>query len=321
MENRLARKVVGVYAGWRGLSAKWEPFKECSFWGRKNTAHKVGHQGALTELLVSLESIQESGNRLISDSTQRTELIIIGHSFGGAAVYSAISQMITERFIDSVEYHAQPIKPLGDEVILLNPAFEASRHYNLNELATRISHYPEKQRPVLAIFTSRTDQATRFWFPVGQFFSMVFQRHRRDRHQRSADLEAVGWFKPFITHTLNYDAGDKAGVITGPVNHTTINPKINKHEKHTTEKLTASIENLHDQRKKWHPNADKAMTFSFDDCELKPREHFRPGDPFFVVSVDKRIMNGHNDIANPVLLNFLREFILFCKTKPGESLA
>ena len=48
------RKIVGVYAGWRGLSAKWEPFKELSFWERKNTAHQVGH-GALTELLAELE--------------------------------------------------------------------------------------------------------------------------------------------------------------------------------------------------------------------------------------------------------------------------
>ena len=35
---------------------------------------------------------------------------------------------------------------MGDVVILLNPAFEASRHYNLNELAVSISQYPEAQR-------------------------------------------------------------------------------------------------------------------------------------------------------------------------------
>ena len=32
------RKVVGVYVGWRGLSETWEPFKEFSFWQRKDSA-------------------------------------------------------------------------------------------------------------------------------------------------------------------------------------------------------------------------------------------------------------------------------------------
>ena len=49
------RKIVGVYAGWRGLSAKWEPFKELSFWERKNTAHKIGY-GAMTEPLADLSN-------------------------------------------------------------------------------------------------------------------------------------------------------------------------------------------------------------------------------------------------------------------------
>src|ERR1051326_5873748 len=47
LDNRPARKVVGVYGAWRGLSAMIEPFKELSFWERKTTAHKVGH-GAMT---------------------------------------------------------------------------------------------------------------------------------------------------------------------------------------------------------------------------------------------------------------------------------
>jgi hypothetical protein len=31
------------------------------------------------------------------------------------------------------------------------------------------------------------------------------------------------------------------------------------------------------------------------------------------VSVDKKIMKDHDDIDNPVLINFLGEYILFCQ--------
>jgi len=36
--NHAPRNIVGVYAGWRGLSAEWEPFKELSFWEQEHGA-------------------------------------------------------------------------------------------------------------------------------------------------------------------------------------------------------------------------------------------------------------------------------------------
>ncbi len=313
MDNRPARKIVGVYGGWRGLSVKWEPFKELSFWERKNTAQTIGH-GAMTELLSSLENLQETNNKAIAPGGARTDLIIVGHSFGGAAVYSAISQIVTERFVDTVE-HGRPLKPVGDVVILLNPAFEASRHYNLNELAVSLAQYPEKQRPVLAIFTSKGDWATHYAFPIGRFFSTMFQKNRHDKPQTAANRDAVGWFKPFGTHDLVYDAQAKATVT----NHTTLNQQTQKHELHKDpDKLRESVQNVRAQRQKWHPNASKPAVYSFDDCNLQPKEGFRPGDPFLIVSVDKKIMSDHDDITNPILINFLREFILFCQANPAQ---
>ena len=45
-----ARRVGGVYVGWRGASITWPALEELTFWDRKNTAHEVGH-GDVTELL------------------------------------------------------------------------------------------------------------------------------------------------------------------------------------------------------------------------------------------------------------------------------
>jgi hypothetical protein len=303
------RKVVGIYVGWRGLSAKWEPFKELSFWERKETAHKVGGYGAMTKLLVDLENIQADSLKALPKEAPRTELIIIGHSFGGAAVYSALAQIITERFVDSVERRHQRLKPLGDQIILLNPAFEALRHFDLNQLAVTLPKYPQDQRPVLSIFTSKGDWATHDIFPIGQFFATLFQNNSSEV-QRKAGLQTVGWYSPFVTHNLTYSA--KAAFSNGQIS--TINAVTQKHEYHPPQRLEQSMKNVRDQRSRWEPNAAKPKTYCFDDCVLEPIDSYRPGDPFLIVSVDKQIMANHGDITNKVLINFLREYIQFCQT-------
>lgn len=307
---RPPRKVVGVYCGWRGLSSKWEPFKELSIWGRKAASNKVGGRGAMTQLFVELEELQGASNQHTLAPGSQTELIIVGHSFGAQAVYSAISQFVTERFVQDLE-KGYPLKPLGDQVILLNPAFEASRHFNLNQLATTIEKYPPSQRPVLSIFTSKGDWATHYLLPIGQFFPTLFDK-TRNSFQSQANRQAVGWFHPNITHTLIYNTNS----VLDPAGHSTFNAQTKKHQPHDPEKLRQSIQNVHAQRQKWHPNASTPQPYTFDDCILKPKSSFRPGDPFLVVSVDKKIMKDHDDIGNPVLINFLREYIQFCHSDP-----
>ncbi len=294
--HRSARKIVGVYAGWRGLSATWEPFKELSFWERKDTAHKVGGYGAMTKLLVDLESIQKDSLDALPKNAPRTELIIIGHSFGGAAVYSALSQIITERFIDTIGNTKKPtrLKPLGDQVILLNPAFEAQRHSDLNLLAQEIQKYPQDQRPVLSIFTSESDWATRYTFPIGRFFATIFQSNR-DHNQKVAGLETIGWFGPFITHQLIYSAANPAAVE--PLH---------------------SFDIVQGERAKWVPNSLTRQTYYLPNATLKPCDTYKPGNPFWIVSVDPQIMNGHSDIANPHLIKFLRDYIEFTRVDPHD---
>jgi hypothetical protein len=310
--NHPARKVIGIYIGWRGLSAKWEPFKELSFWNRKETAHKVGGYGAMTRLLVDLENIQKRSLEALRADAPRTELIIIGHSFGGAAVYSALAQIITERSVDTLE-KGKRLKPLGDQVILLNPAFEALRHYDMKHLAESVAQYPHDQRPVLSVFTSLGDWATHYAFPLGRFFSTLFQKNR-NREQRQANLKTVGWFKPFVTHTLTYDA--TSSLPNGRIS--TFTSTTERHEYHTLNRLIESTKNIELQRSKWHPNAPTPQTYYFDDSTLKPIDGFKPGTPFLIVSVDRRIMRDHGDITNKVLINFIREYIQFCKIDPKD---
>jgi hypothetical protein len=347
-EGRAPRKVVGVYAGWRGLSATWEPFKELSFYERKNTAHKVGH-GAMTELLVRLEGLETLSNSRLRKSRANppqadepgTEFMVVGHSFGGAAVYSALSQVLVERFIEDTN-HGRVLKPFGSLIILINPAFEASLYNDLNELATSLPGYPPEQRPVMAIFTSKADWATKYAFSAGRFFSTLFEEHRTDKPQRQANLTAVGHFAPFTTHDLVYDpkATDTAlppatatAPVLPPVPAAAATPTTAPAPKPapTTDakaafavmrdpaRLRVSTDNVRKLRRQWTlANTASTMVaapreYSFDDCRLVARSTYKAGDPFLVVSVDKEIIRDHNDIAEPVFINFLREFIGFSR--------
>jgi len=108
------RKVIGVYLGWRGLSQTWAGLKELTFWERKRTAHAVG-QGAVSEALVELEEIRKRSRIQHKEEESRnmrqpTMLIVVGHSFGGAVVYSAIAPLLQEHLIDVIDSEGKPIR-------------------------------------------------------------------------------------------------------------------------------------------------------------------------------------------------------------------
>jgi hypothetical protein len=82
MEKRDPRKLIGVYAGWRGLSIESDYFpiplgKETTFWSRKNAAQRVGGYGAMTELVMDLEELQKTNNSSLPTNASKTKLIIV----------------------------------------------------------------------------------------------------------------------------------------------------------------------------------------------------------------------------------------------------
>jgi hypothetical protein len=323
--GRTPRKVIGVFVGWRGLSEKVEPFEELSFWERKETAHKVGGYGSLTELLVNLEDLQKESDALAVPGARPSELVIIGHSFGAAALFSALGQIITERFVMTRDGPWTPatrpathptmprLKPVGDQVILLNPAFEAARFHDLEQLGRSLKdrEYAPTQRPVLSIFTSQADWATHYVFPIGEFFSTFFQSSR-DADQKAANVQTVGWFGPFINHTLDSNDNTPPGKSICETNGADFHFE--------TEFLGQSHENIQARRNDWVNGQGNNQSYRFRDCTLNPKTsaHVPTHDPFLVISVDSNIMNGHNDIDNPKFLNFLREYILFCQKGEDE---
>lgn len=300
------RKVVGVYLGWRGKSYAIPVIKEFSFWERKRTAHMVGN-GAVGGFLVRVEELRKVSNITNAVAIEHRErqpmmLITIGHSFGGAVVYSALAPVLEERLIDTVDYRGRERAPrgFGDLVVLINPAFEAARFESLRRTASMRSYFTN-QPATIAIFTSHGDDATKLAFPAGRLTSTVFERHR-DLAQYGANLTAIGHYEPYRTHELLLRDNSKAA-------------KIASNEPHDAAQSAGTVQRLKEQiyRNAAQPRSKTNvtdMTFEFTHTKLVPTAHHIAFDPVFVVSVDPKIIPNHTDFDTRRFRTFLQEFIL-----------
>lgn len=214
-----ARQVAGVYLGWRGESITIPVVKNITFWDRKSTAEKVGH-GGVTEVLSRLEQIKTTKDSIQANNA--TRLVVVGHSFGGAIVHTALAQVLELRNIQTTAAAANDakgfsdVKGFGSLVVLMNPAFEAGQFTPLSDMSVERGKggYFKSQLPVIAILTSEADYATRYAFPAGRRLSTLFEHtHPGQRFngvtgqdetisQDQANVAAVGHFGPYRTHKL-----------------------------------------------------------------------------------------------------------------------
>jgi len=305
------RKVLGVYIGWRGESITIPVINAITFWDRKNTAHKVGQQG-VTEVLLRLEEIVnvKAGMDRAKPQPLKSRLVTIGHSFGGAVLYTALQQILEDRFIDSRQYKISTgdANGLGDLVVLMNPAFEALRYATLYDISQDYcrSYFPS-QLPKLAILTSEADRATGWAFPLGRFFSTFFEAHTtlRDRHnctdigeknpmeiaEGDADRYTVGHFEPYLTHRL--------------IPLTTPTP-----EKRSTKFDYRALQNRWSQQ-------ERSGSFAFENTQLIHLGKTVPNNPYLNIQVDRHLIKGHNDIWHDDIVSFLRDLIMI-STIPGQ---
>ncbi len=324
-DRRPPRKIIGVYVGWRGLSSRGRLLTQTTFFGRKKTAHQVG-SGAITELFVRLAQIRSqkhaSIRRLQRESEERgeperpvdsnTRLVIVGHSFGGALVFSATSQLMMERLAVG-NVLPGPVRGLGDLVVLVNPAFEAARYQPLHASATGSEQsFGSDQKPVMAIITSRGDSATGKAFPLGRFFSARLDDYRRDAmgdEQRQANRAAIGHFEPYRTHFLDTNTntpkpkakGDSASECACPYSFPS-----------TQAGMPEALSRLVSERE-----ATNGATMTFPTATLR-HDKYSPFTPLQVISVDEKIITSHNDIYQPAFIDFLRYYIML-SAGPGAS--
>lgn len=191
------RDVVGIYVGWRGDSIDSDnllskPFSYAlTFWDRKNTAHNIGNGGGVSELIRTVSELRMS--------YPRSRLMVIGHSFGGAILHSAVSQAVSEQIRRDAQ-ESFNYAPFADLVVMVNPAFEAMRLRPLYSFARNL-HYGKGQKPRLMIITTQADFPTRRLFKAGRYVGTLFQGYPND-YSYDQDVTAIGHYEPYITHQL-----------------------------------------------------------------------------------------------------------------------
>src|ERR1044071_1436285 len=122
--------VFGLYIGWRGESLRGEA-GTLTFYNRKSTAQYVGSRGG-KDLLLELNKIQHELDTEVRQATggkRWVNLVTVGHSFGGAFVYSAFEALKVPEVTSPASAACNGVKPvregIGDLVVLVNPSFEA----------------------------------------------------------------------------------------------------------------------------------------------------------------------------------------------------
>lgn len=305
----LPRQVVGIYLSWRGGSVTVPIAENLTFWERKNTAQKVG-RGGVTEVLSQLELLKRTKDSIPEDKRSDTRLVIIGHSFGGAIVYSSLVQILQSRFVRTTgpDGSSSDAEHFGDLVVLINPAVEALQFAPLSDMSTERGSYFPSQLPVMAVLTSEADYATRYAFPIGRNLSTLFENDRyikrkngKNRleetiHEGEANVTAIGHFHPYQTHKL-YPSSELPTVTSGPLSS------------------SESVRSAYAARSAWEQD-ESGSRISIAGLMLERSETSAGRNPYLVIRVDRRLITGHNNIDDHRIIEFLKQLILLSTLPP-----
>ena len=221
VRQRPSVRTVGVYVGWRGKSLRPTGFvQNLSFYDRKATADHVA-RGSVRELFSHLRAL---GHPRTPGAGREVSVTLIGHSFGGLILYNAFAESLLDSLIAANNGNRSSprlARPVVDAVILLNPAFEATRFEPLFQAAQEFLEskseppwrYGQGQRPVFVSITSETDSATKTWFRFGRAVNSIFehegwtdQDHDRTdyakRLEKLANTHTIGHMERYRTHRL-----------------------------------------------------------------------------------------------------------------------
>jgi alpha-beta hydrolase superfamily lysophospholipase len=213
------RRVFGIYVGWRGESVNAPGLRYTTIIDRRDTAEKVA-KGSVRQLLADLHEQElvaqaaASDRKSDADRAARLYTMVVGHSFGGLIVFNALSQQLIGALTATADAACTAggapgaIRLWPDSVVLINPAFEATRFEPLNRLADRAAGCGYSARhPLLTVITADNDRWTGGVFTAGRRVLTLFEGYDDSTPQsrgleRDANLRAIGFVDRYRTHRL-----------------------------------------------------------------------------------------------------------------------
>jgi hypothetical protein len=177
---------------------------------------------------------------------------------------------------------------IGDLLILVNPAAEASQYQRLHVLSQGL-RYKHTQTPVILTVSALTDYPRHSLFTFGRVLGEIFtgKPRKTDEMERTIERQALGVYDGHVTHELKpVEQPDSLTRDDSPENECKV----------------------------------RAYDFSratFAKASLQPKGGATviPYQPFIVADVSDEIIKGHNGIFTEPFRAFLVPYITFVESK------
>jgi hypothetical protein len=349
--------IVGLYIGWRGRSAPGA-LDYLTFWGRKSAAERVG-QNDFKEFLARLQDlyveyrpdvcIQHQLECHQPDGGDKNFLgvVTLGHSFGGQVLLRAISGSLEDRLqhVNPEAAYLRDARPaypdpsmqtsvvgVGDLIVLINPAAEASQYHRLHILSRGLRYSP-LQSPVMLIVSSENDWARHRLFTFGRWLGEVFtgKPYKHNAVQRNVERQALGVYPGHVTHQLKPVDPD----VRLRSNSIERRSDLCECSEDRLEWLSWAAEPEVEKPSSLAPHDPKLGQFDFsgavvfngvelapltaDEIANEPRwkshEVAQPYQPFIVATTSGQIIDRHSGIFTDPFLQFLVPYIAYIEEK------
>jgi hypothetical protein len=274
--------VVGVFIGWRGAVLSPPLLKELTFYDRRDKSENIAGAHMIESLLGIMRTAKGDsfGDQTIS--------VLIGHSFGGGVLETALTQTIENMILNTAA--GNPVRWPANLVVFVNEAAPAIIGYQLIESMTaNLQPRPAcggDFGPVILSISSTGDYATGAFFPLVQAISRPFNslRHYPDK----SNVLGFGSQGPMFFNTAAHLTAFQShllGLATDP-----------------------DIDNAFHQ---CAPNVHSGMKSTIQNLQYRLVE--RPGtanlSPYWLADMPSTIVPDHSTIFNEAFRDFLLDLV------------